>query len=161
VKKIAILVLVVALLVGLVCIGLPAQTSAYSPFPKPTPSMPKGPGLVTIVEGKTLGPGDVFASDWMDVTCFRLFKLYASLKTDGSDPGTSVVIVDNPLGDEDEGVYGAFLPYEWWPHPPDQSEWWGIAYQFEGLYSKIRIVAINESEVNTETISLYLLRALE
>lgn len=162
-KKIAILVLVVALLVGLVCIGLPSQTSAA----KPLPPMPKGPGLVTIVEDHELGPEDVFMSDWMDVTSFRQFRLYAGLaKDDSYIPRTRVVVLESPLGVGDVSyggirVYGYETPDPWWPQPPDQIEWWGVAGAFDGLYSKIRVVARNYSGNATETVSLYLLMAEE
>ena len=163
-KKIVVLTLVVGLTLGLLLpTGLSPQSSAAPPQ-QPTP---EGPVLITIVENLTLMPAgdtegkDVFKSGWMDVSSYRLFRFYAKLTPYvGEAAPVSVRIHESPTGTADE-VYGICpADYEWRASPPWDPVQYCIDSPFEGLYSKIRVWARNDSNAPA-TISLYGLMAKE
>ena len=170
-KRIVVLVLLGALILGLL---LPAGITAQGPpeQSQPPQQAQQGPVLLTIAENLTLSPAgatdgtDVFRSEWVDVSSYRLFKFYAKLTPYvGETAPVNVRIHESPLGVGDE-VYGGVIL------DPDLCEWraalppWvPVAYYidspFEGLYSKIRVRARNDSDNETVEISLYLLMATE
>ena len=114
-KRIVILAIVGGLILGLL---LPTGLLAKSAPGQGQSTQAKGPVLLTIAENLTLSPageeGDMFISEYRDVTSFRLFKLYARLTPyvgptpwDGeTQPPVRVRVLDSPLGTPGEGSYG-------------------------------------------------------
>lgn len=163
-KRIVVLVLLGALILGLL---LPIGLSAKEEPPQPAP---EALVLVTIAEDLTLMPKgdlegkDVFKSEWLDVSSYRLFKFYAKLTpyVDETAP-VNVRIHESPLGVGNEVYGGTLAPdlCEWRAAPPPYDP---VAYYidspFEGLYSKIRVRVRNDGD-NEKAVSLYLLMAKE
>jgi len=162
-KRTVVLVLVVGLLLGLL---LSTGVSAKGPG-QPQSTQAQGPILLTIAEGQTLAPGEVFRSEWRDVKSFRLFKFYAHLTPyEGvTDKDVNVRVLESPLGDPDEGSYCGVAgvdAYVWRALPPAPAvpNRWVMTLNFTGLYSKMMVFARNDCGEEV-TLSLYLLMARE
>ena len=150
-------------IVGVLILGLLVPTITFAQgSPGGNPPSQGNPQeqtiLLTIIEDHTLAPydteGDTYWSEWIDVKSYRVFKLYAL--QGGQSPVVDICIHDSALGAPDDVVYAGLTP-EWGGFPQE----WTIAYEFSGLFSKVRVRARNESSETSANITAHLLMAKE
>ena len=163
-RRIVVLAIAVGLILGLGYIGFSTQSSAAPP----QEPAPEGPVLWKVIENLTLNPGEEFESVWQDATSFRIFKFYACMTpyVGETRPAVKVRVHESPSGGvERVSRYKIAPDDEQWraAGPPDAEQGWQLMSEFDGLYSNIRVKAMNEEPVGgtAVTISLYLLAAPE
>ena len=124
------------------------------------------PTLWTLAENVILEPGQGWSSEWLDVKCFRSFKIYAKQTPNvgGILAPCYMEINDGPLGSEGQVTY-------WSPERYPEDTWesrgvggpkarWVLTDEFGGLFSNIRVFAKNNSG-SQATVTVYLLVARE
>ena len=159
-KRTVILAIMGVLILGLVTMGLPLQSSSAAPPQQPPAQAVQGPILLTIAEDVTLEPGERTPSNWQDVQSFRLFKLYARLTPYVSEeqPLVEVYVNESPFGAADKESLGSINFDYWWQRRGSPFDRWVTALSFDGLYSSISVQARNNG-AEPVIISLYLLMA--
>ena len=152
-KRTVALVVVIVMILGLCFTGVSALAANNS-------SNSQGPGgtrQVELVEELTLGPGETYESEWLDVKLFRNFKLYAYLTPYDEDPcgEVEVRILESAtgVGKEAYGLVDEAAEWTEWDSPPEH---WSAACKFIGLYSYVAVTVENRLDEDI-TISLYLL----
>ena len=172
-KSAIIIAIIVALMAGIGYFGFAPKAAA-------TPPEWAGPGtqVVKIFDDELVPTGPVdpenppLASNWLDVSKYRIFKLLVRLTpgpTDISDPppNVSVFIAENPKPPQlwDPGGYDITTYSDWEAYSyQDFDQRWAMSLYFSGLYSNISISAMEDKypyDPADYKISLWLLMAEE
>ena len=160
-KRIVTLVIVGALILGLI---IPNVISAkVNPGQGQSPQLSPHDQTVLhiIAENQTLAQGEKLLSEWIDVSSYRVFKLYARQEqASWESPEVRVWMKETALS-AIEGKYGDKIAQpDWYDGDADEGIW-TMAYEFSGLFSKIVVTAKNYSDNTSANIHLYLLMAKE
>ena len=160
-KRIVALAIVGALILGLVIPTVIYAQSNSGQGQSPQLSPHDQTVLQIIAENQTLAPGDKFKSEWIDVSSYRCFKLYAfQEQASGDSPVVEVWMNETALSPTERRYGGNIAQPDWYDGEADEGIW-SMAYNFSGLYSEIKVTAKNTSDVTSSSIHLYLLMAKE
>ena len=173
-KRLIITILVVIALISIGIIGTVPGTLAGSPEGK-GPSHGKGPPSaiesIKFLDDVEMAPEELILGEWWDVSSYSKFKIYAKVTPGPSsfpiteDPPTvEFSLFESPESGELglSWVSNPVVAWKGWYMPDPPISFWGLVWEFEGIYSHIVINAWNLPEFlggdgDTHTVSAWII----